>query len=181
MNQVPLGCQAVVCTLGRLLGKPTPPPPAAAASPRDLGPHAVWGHFCPSPPHHSPLPTWFLDTFNPQLPSCPSVTLSATRHWSLLPDSASTCSDTPTGSDSPPALSLILGLQLPLTPNPPIPGQPWLMFCLAPSPRIGLSQLEGFRRQLLDVLQRSTKPKVSSLPSLPPGSSISPIFKKEAS
>ncbi|CAK7307583.1 Diacylglycerol lipase-alpha [Vulpes lagopus] len=26
-------------------------------------------------------------------------------------------------------------------------------------PRIGLSQLEGFRRQLLDVLQRSTKPK----------------------
>ena len=66
-------------------------------------------------------------------------------------------------------VSLILGLQLPLTPNPPLPGQPWLMFCLAPSPRIGLSQLEGFRRQLLDVLQRSTKPKVSSLPSLPPG------------
>ncbi|MBV96945.1 Sn1-specific diacylglycerol lipase alpha, partial [Eschrichtius robustus] len=46
--------------------------------------------------------------------------------------------------------------------------------CFAYSPpggllRIGLSQLEGFRRQLLDVLQRSTKPKVSSLPSLPPG------------
>lgn len=36
-------------------------------------------------------------------------------------------------------------------------------------PRIGLSQLEGFRRQLLDVLQRSTKPKVSLLPSLLPG------------
>lgn len=28
--------------------------------------------------------------------------------------------------------------------------------------RIGLSQLEGFRRQLLDVLQRSTKPKVGT-------------------
>ncbi|XP_053059051.1 diacylglycerol lipase-alpha isoform X2 [Acinonyx jubatus] len=39
----------------------------------------------------------------------------------------------------------------------PWPGQ--ADTCLASFPRIGLSQLEGFRRQLLDVLQRSTKPK----------------------
>lgn len=29
------------------------------------------------------------------------------------------------------------------------------------SPRLGLSQLEGFRRHLLEVLQKSNKPKVS--------------------
>uniref|UniRef100_A0A2D4IYQ5 Diacylglycerol lipase-alpha n=1 Tax=Micrurus lemniscatus lemniscatus TaxID=129467 RepID=A0A2D4IYQ5_MICLE len=51
-------------------------------------------------------------------------------------------------------------------------------------PRIGLSQLEGFRRQLLDVLQRSNKPKwriivgatkcipKSELPEEPEGNSI---------
>lgn len=60
----------------------------------------------------------------------------------------------------------------PCCPSPCTPPRPWLGQAdshLAPSTRIGLSQLEGFRRQLLDVLQRSTKPKVSSLPSLLPG------------
>lgn len=63
----------------------------------------------------------------------------------------------------------------PTTPSPHTSPGPWLgqadaRFPL--SPRIGLSQLEGFRRQLLDVLQRSTKPKVSPHPVLPgcPGS-----------
>ncbi|KAK2100363.1 hypothetical protein P7K49_021711 [Saguinus oedipus] len=40
------------------------------------------------------------------------------------------------------------------------PNQAWLMALSRSLLRIGLSQLEGFRRQLLDVLQRSTKPKV---------------------
>lgn len=59
-----------------------------------LGSPCSLGTLLSLPLPHSPLPTWFLDTFNPQLPSCPSVTLSASRHWSLLPNSASTCSDT---------------------------------------------------------------------------------------
>lgn len=53
------------------------------------------------------------------------------------------------------------------TPPSPWPGQADTR--LASFPRIGLSQLEGFRRQLLDVLQRSTKPKVSPPPLNPLG------------
>lgn len=55
-------------------------------------------------------------------------------------------------------------------PIPHTPPRPWPSEAdtwLASFPRIGLSQLEGFRRQLLDVLQRSTKPKVSPRPLSP--------------
>uniref|UniRef100_A0A8P0TJY7 sn-1-specific diacylglycerol lipase n=1 Tax=Canis lupus familiaris TaxID=9615 RepID=A0A8P0TJY7_CANLF len=50
----------------------------------------------------------------------------------------------------------------PAAPTPHTSPGPWpgqVDTQLASFPRIGLSQLEGFRRQLLDVLQRSTKPK----------------------
>lgn len=36
------------------------------------------------------------------------------------------------------------------------------LFCCLSSTRLGLSQLEGFRRHLLEVLQKSNKPKVTS-------------------
>lgn len=64
---------------------------------------------------------------------------------------------------------LRLSCACPSAPTPHTPPSPWPGQAdtrLASFPRIGLSQLEGFRRQLLDVLQRSTKPKVS--PSPPP-------------
>lgn len=57
----------------------------------------------------------------------------------------------------------------PSAPTPHTSPGPWpgqVDTPLASFPRIGLSQLEGFRRQLLDVLQRSTKPKVSPCPSV---------------
>lgn len=59
-------------------------------------------------------------------------------------------------------LDLSSGGQVP--PPPPLlppPALDWARLMLVSFHRIGLSQLEGFRRQLLDVLQRSTKPKVS--------------------
>lgn len=58
---------------------------------------------------------------------------------------------------------LSLGPGVPTAPSPlPLLVHGWPCLMLIPLHRIGLSQLEGFRRQLLDVLQRSTKPKVSS-------------------
>lgn len=113
---------------------------------RVQGERTRWAQPAP-PPFLASLPDWAL-------PSCrPSSTCPVT----LIDQSP--CSWAPAARHS----------------HLPIPGQPRLTFCLVPSPRIGLSQLEGFRRQLLDVLQRSTKPKVSSSPLSRLGSQVSSL------